>query len=180
MKTKLTEERQDSICRFIRAGNYAVVAAGCAGIEERTYYNWLKRGEEAKSGIFLQFFQAVKKAKDDAEAERVLKIRSVAMGEAPAELIEIKDKKTGEVTRQITKYMKPDWFAAAWLLERQHPARWAKREKIEVTGKDGQELPPPVVVFNMPEGVVIRPPRNGDEGNGSGTIALQAGQQSGN
>ena len=180
MKTKLTEERQDTICRYIRAGNYANVAAGCVGIDDSTFYRWLDKGKAATTGIYHDFCVAIKKAKDEAEAERVLKIRSVAMGEAPAELIEIKDKKTGEVTRQITKYAKPDWFAAAWLLERQHPERWAKRDKIEVTGKDGEQLPPPVVVFKMPDGVVIRPPRNGDEGNGSGTVRYEVGAHSTN
>jgi hypothetical protein len=30
-----------------------------------------------------------------------------------------------------------NWTAAAWWLERRHPADYAKREKVEMTGKDG-------------------------------------------
>jgi hypothetical protein len=30
-----------------------------------------------------------------------------------------------------------NWTAAAWWLERRHPADYAKRDKVEMTGKDG-------------------------------------------
>lgn len=30
-----------------------------------------------------------------------------------------------------------NWTAAAWWLERRHPADYARREKVEMTGKDG-------------------------------------------
>lgn len=30
-----------------------------------------------------------------------------------------------------------NWTAAAWWLERRHPADYAKRERVEMTGKDG-------------------------------------------
>ena len=180
MKTKLTPERQERICGFIRAGNYAVVAAGCSGITEGTYYHWLKLAEKAKSGIYYQFSQSIKKAQDDAEAERVMKIRSLAMGEAPTETITVLDKATGEVTKVITKHARPEWTALAWLLERQHPERWGKKETVTLTDPDGEALPAPVIQFNMPDGVQIIPPRNGDKGNGSGTVTHRPAAQSSN
>ena len=99
-KTKLTPEVQDLICQAIRAGNYARVAAAYAGITEATYYNWLKRGETAKSGLYFDFFEAVKKAEADAQTRNVAIIQQAA-------------KKT--------------WQAAAWWLERKFPNDWGKQ-----------------------------------------------------
>ena len=168
-RLKLTPETQAKLCTYIRGGCPYIVAVGCVGIEESTFYRWLRLGEKAKSGIYFQFSQSIKKAKDDAEAERVLKIRSIAMGEEPTERIEIKDKKTGEVTKVITKMGRPEWTALAWLLERQHPERWAKTERLQVGDADGKPLPAPIQ-FVLPDGVKIRPPRNGDKPNGDGTV----------
>ena len=41
----LTPEIQDKIVAFIRAGAYAHVAAQAAGVPQRTFYEWLERGE---------------------------------------------------------------------------------------------------------------------------------------
>ena len=37
-------------------------ACRVAHIAERAFYNWLKRGETAKSGRFLEFLESLKKA----------------------------------------------------------------------------------------------------------------------
>jgi hypothetical protein len=36
-------------------------------------------------------------------------------------------------------------------------------ERNEITGREGEPLVPPVVEFHMPDGAVIKPPRNGKE-----------------
>ena len=73
-----------------------------------TFYNWLKKGEAAKSGVFCEFFDAVSRAKADSALRLV---------------------------SQITLQAPTDWRAAAFLLERRFPDDYGKR--TEVTGKDG-------------------------------------------
>lgn len=70
--TKYTPEVVNKIVKTIEAGNYAVVAAKCAGIAEDTFYDWLKN----KPG----FSELVKKAESGAERESVDKIRSCQKG----------------------------------------------------------------------------------------------------
>ena len=104
---------QEKICKGIQLGLKYEQAALAAGISERTLYNWKKRGKNAKSGKYFQFVQALKKA--EAEGEGML------------------------VTR-IQKAAQETWQAAAWILERRHPERWARTTKNEIMGKDGSEL----------------------------------------
>jgi len=180
-KSKLTPERQDEICKYIRAGNYYEVAARCAGIDKATFYRWLEKGQaEGAPKLYRDFCDAVKKAQDQAEAERVLQIRKVGMGEATAKVTEYRNAK-GEVIRVVTEYVRPEWQALAWLQERQHPERWAKRERVPVDN-EGNEVKQqgPAIVFNFPDGTVVRPPRNGNNGNGYGDIEHTASQPSSN
>ncbi len=109
-KPKLTPEVQTAICQAIRAGNYNGVAANYAGIGESTFYLWLTQGEQAQSGKYVEFLEAVKKAESDAETRNVALIETAAS---------------------------QSWQAAAWWLERKHNNRWGRKEKQEVTGADG-------------------------------------------
>ena len=107
---KLTPATHDAIVDAIRTGNYAETAARAAGITSTCYYNWTARGREAKQGIYFEFNAAIEKAKAAAE------IRDVAL---------------------IERAATDTWTAAAWMLERKFPARWGRREKLEVAGDGG-------------------------------------------
>ena len=102
---KLTPEVQEKIVSAIRAGNYANVAAEYAGIGERTFYRWLHNGQEAQSGIYRQFWRAVK------SAERESEVRAVAI---------------------IQKHMADNWQAAMTYLERKYPDRWGRRDRLKI------------------------------------------------
>ncbi len=106
--TKLTPEIQERIVAAIRAGNYPEPSACSAGVSPATYYRWMKRGEEAKTGIYREFYEAVKRAEASAEVHAVAVIRKeIAAG---------------------------DWRAAANFLERRFGDRWRRRESIEHDG----------------------------------------------
>jgi hypothetical protein len=105
--SKLTPELQEKIVTAIRAGNYAEIAAGYAGIGTTTYYRWMQQGEEQSSGRYREFREAVKAAEGEAE------IRAVAM---------------------VQKQMPEHWQAAMTYLERKFPARWGRR--MDVTSGD--------------------------------------------
>ena len=103
-KTKLTPELQVKLLSYIRAGNYIRVACDLVGINETTYFGWLRKGEEQQSGIYYKFLQAVKES--EAHAEAIL-------------------------LQTVRKSAKDDWKAAMTLMSRRWPDRWAENRKVE-------------------------------------------------
>ena len=102
--TKLTPEVQERIVQVIRAGNYAEVAAQCAGIGEATFYRWLQRAEEEPSGKYAEFREAIKKAEAEAHAEAVAQVRLAA---------------------------RENWAAGMTWLERKYPSKWGRFDRTE-------------------------------------------------
>ena len=103
--SKLNKDTKRRLLESIAAGNYLKVACAYAGISYSTYRNWMVRGEHAIKGQYREFFEEVNEA--IAEAEVV----SVA---------------------QIKKAENQDWRAAAWMLERRHPERWANTHRVQL------------------------------------------------
>lgn len=108
-RSKLTPEVQERICKVIRAGNYAYIAAEYAGISETTFYRWMEQGEEQKTGRHREFREAVKAAEREAE------IRAVAT---------------------VQQHMGKSWQAAMTYLERKFPQRWGRRVDVTSAGRD--------------------------------------------
>lgn len=96
--SKLTPEVEARIVRFIRRGLYAEIAAEAAGIAPRTLRTWRALSEANPNGAHALFFAALKKAEAEAEGSLVGVIRRAA---------------------------RDRWQAAAWLLERTRPDRYA-------------------------------------------------------
>lgn len=111
--SKLTPECKKILLDAIAAGNYYETACGLAGISYRTFALWREKGERARSGVYFQFLQELKKAEAFAEAERIQRIRNAA--------------KEGS------------WQADAWWLERRYPERWGLR-KMNVDMNMNQEV----------------------------------------
>jgi len=112
-KTKLTPEVREKIVAAIRAGNYAIVAAEYAGISSTTFYRWLQQGADAKTGIYKDFRDAVKRA------ERTAEVRAVAI---------------------IQRHMDDNWQAAMTYLERKFPDRWGRRDRLRLDVNPKQAL----------------------------------------
>lgn len=100
--SKLSPELRDKVAGLIRAGNTVEVAADAAGIGESTFYDWMARGSKAgkAEAPFREFREVVERAQGEAEAVLVTRIAKAAQDGS--------------------------WSAAAWLLERRNPERWAK------------------------------------------------------
>jgi transposase len=105
-RAKLTPNVQRTICEALELGAYREVAAELAGVSRSTLFAWLSRGEEwderqdvapESERPYLEFLDAVR--------------GSLAIGE---------HRLLGTVVAAAPK----DWRAAAWALERRHPARW--------------------------------------------------------
>ncbi len=109
--SKFTPEVRERIVRLIAAGNPAVVAAEAAGVAERTFYAWLERGQQTGKAArpYREFRAAVQAARAEGEAILVTRIAKAATNGS--------------------------WGAAAWLLERRWPERWAKIVDRSPSGK---------------------------------------------
>ena len=102
---KLTPELQKDFCEALENGSSILGACGYVGIDEKTYYNWIHRAEDAKTRTkYVKFKECVDKAKNKALHNFEQVIVSASM---------------------------EHWQAAAWMLERRHPNMYGKKEKIE-------------------------------------------------
>ena len=122
-KTKLNPERQARIVEALTNGNYIETSARYAGITPAGMYKWINRGNEERQRIadgekprltetiFVDFVEAVEKARAQAEMRNVGLIQKAAMDGT--------------------------WQASAWYLERSYPKRWGRSDRVEHTGADG-------------------------------------------
>ncbi len=113
--SKLTSEVKARLVQAIEAGNYYEAACGYAGITYTTFRNWMIKGENAKSGKYREFFEAI------TRAETVAEVRMVA---------------------QWQQHMPEDYRAIRDFLERRFPDRWGRKDKLqqEISGPNGQPV----------------------------------------
>lgn len=104
--SKLTPDTKRRLLDAIRAGNYREPACVYAGISISTFYLWLEKGREQKSGQYMEFMEEVTRA--EAEAE----VRMVAQWQA---------------------HIPRDWRAARDFLARRNPKRWAPKERLDLS-----------------------------------------------
>lgn len=105
-KSKLTPAVQERIVEAIRGGNYAQVAARCAGIDDSTFYRWLEKGEAEEEGAYRDFHDAVKAAEAVAEDAAV---------------------------QCVISAMPDSWQAAMTFLERRFAQRWRRTQDAAPT-----------------------------------------------
>jgi hypothetical protein len=122
-RTLLNDTRTEAIATMLRAGAYIDDACRAVGISDRTFYNWMQRGQaqdereaanlptEPGEEPFLQFFHLIKQADSEGIISHVLNIDNAA--------------KNGT------------WQASAWILERKQPKKWGRYDRTEITGADG-------------------------------------------
>ena len=109
--TKLNDETAGQIVKLLRSGAYIEVACAAAGVSRRTYHDWWKRGHPDGS------------ERRDADCRRFRAQAEQALAESEAVSVAV-----------IATAARTSWQAAAWMLERRHPERWARlsqREKEE-------------------------------------------------
>jgi hypothetical protein len=73
--TKLTDELTMVICDFIERGVFGHIAAQAAGVSFRTYFDWMRRGDQGDGEEpFASFASQVNTAKAQARAVREMKV----------------------------------------------------------------------------------------------------------
>lgn len=102
---KLDKEITAAICKSITEGVSRKEAALINGICEGTFYNWINRGKEAKSGKYLEFLKSIKKA------ESILK---------------------ASYERSIHVAKDKDWRAGMTWLERRCPSEYGRSDRMQV------------------------------------------------
>ena len=104
-KLKLTRKLVDQIVELKRDGLCDADIIAAIGVNQSTFYRWLKDGEDAKSGVKRALYTELKKAESEYKRSLLTTIKSAAMSRA--------------------RY----WTAAAWLLERKYPMEYGKMER---------------------------------------------------
>jgi disulfide oxidoreductase YuzD len=119
MKTKLTKEIIGEISKRLKVGCYAKIAAAAIGVPERSYYNWLERGQKAE-----KLAESVKKI---PETEKIFWQfwQSVQQAEAEANII---------LTTMVFSKGNEDWKAALEMLARKWPEDWARKDYVDFKG----------------------------------------------
>lgn len=130
--SKLTAELQERVLDAVLEGAFIEVACQACGISKRTFYRWLKRGEEAEARAMEQF-----DSDDEPDLEDLYEhvapeewpyldfCHAVQSAEAFSEL---------ELLRKVTRGGEQPWTAYMTVLERRHPTRWQRRQTIEHDG----------------------------------------------
>lgn len=116
-KSKLTPELVEKITDYIKLGNNNRAAAALSGLGEATFYRYLANAEEDNpEPEFVEFKEAIEKARAEAEARAVATIRKAGI--------------------------EGKWQASAWWLERKNPEEWGATSKLkqEITGANGAPL----------------------------------------
>lgn len=113
-KTKIGkfEKAAPVIVEAVRRGSSYRMACNIAGIHESTFYVWMKKGQTAPHGKFVQFRRDVLQAEAE-NGDRMLAL--------------------------VQEHAVKDWKAAAWVLERRHS--FIKDGRIENEQMEKAELP---------------------------------------
>jgi len=112
---KLTAEQLQAVCKALLSGMPRYAACCVAGLPMASFYNYMKKGQEAKdSGDATPYSRGVVEIVDAIEKAEAQAIqRNIA---------------------HIQIAAKTSWQAAAWWLERRYPEQFARRERHDITG----------------------------------------------
>ena len=103
--SKLTPETKEQLFAALQRGLSYKDSCIHAGIDFSTFCIWRNKGKIRKSGPFSDFLKELKRVQVDGKLALINKVRA--------------DK---------------TWQSHAWLLERQYPDEFARRERIEQSG----------------------------------------------
>ena len=103
---KLTQKTVAAVLESIANGNYIERSCAAAGITAKTFRNWQDVAENEPDSAYAEFADLLEQARAHAETQNVGIIQRAAA---------------------------TNWTAAAWLLERQYPQRWGRRDQVHST-----------------------------------------------
>lgn len=142
----LTRDLQERIVSRIVAGNTAEDAIESLGLDGSTLYDWLKKGRSKVRGpqgsdtTYVEFAEAIKKARAECRVRLVIVLRDAAQGQ----LVKRHNQRNcplllGEANECDcpTERLAPNPFIAARMLESIDPQHWNRMVRVEMSGRDG-------------------------------------------
>jgi len=108
----ITEELVDRIAEVVAAGNYLDTAARYCGVPTSTFYSWMKRAHEEKSGVYRYLLDELEKAQAKADVRDHAHIANASVR---------------------------DWKAAAEHLRLRNSGRY-RAARVELGGVNGQPI----------------------------------------
>jgi hypothetical protein len=143
-KPLLTLALRVKIIEEVENGNYIETAAGAAGIDESTIYNWLKRGRDVAERV-AEFRD--ENPESEATIEEIGGLIGARDGrgfsqydldcvEFLDELMTARKRAEAKAVKNIRRHASKDWRAEAWYLARCYPERYSERRQVEVSGPE--------------------------------------------
>jgi hypothetical protein len=139
--TDLTPDLIRQFAELLPVVLYMESVAAFLGVERSTWRRWITRGKaeskrlqelgarpRQKEALYLEFFNTHKRAIAEGEIGDAGAIREAALAETRPVKVKRVEKPDGSV-EETTEYMKPEWTAAAWRLERRFPERWGSEKR---------------------------------------------------
>ena len=156
--SKLTPALQEKICGYIAGGNTYAVSCRMARLGVTTFCRWRATGENAKSGKYREFWQAVKDADASFEAKHLKRIEDASLCDVVIEREVTKVGTNGqEYTERYREVRPPPWQPSAWLLERTRPNQFGRTvQRVEHEGRVGVELSAAAMTDEEVEAVIAR------------------------
>lgn len=171
-RSKLTQELQESFCKYIELGLTNRDASRLCGIEERSFYRWLRRGEAAPGGKYGQFCQAIEAALARGKADRLQIIKDSAFGAVERNGVRYAAIKrvdhvreegtldangnfqsTGKAIRESkTDYIPCDSADAKWWLERRFPDEFGRTvQSVDGKVEHDHQVSGAVTIYRIPD-----------------------------
>lgn len=94
-----------------------------------------KKLDSLNPNKFFYFFIEIKKAEAEAELENIAAIERARDGGEYVSEVHFEKNAKGKIigSREVKKYLQPQWTAAAWMLERKHPDLYGRHVKYDGT-----------------------------------------------
>jgi hypothetical protein len=102
--SKLTPDVQQTLVFALSEGATIEHACDYAGIDPKTFYNWMQRGESGEDEAYFQFFQTITRARGRGIVTDLSTISKAVLA--------------------------GDWHAAAWRLQHRYPQDYGAKLKI--------------------------------------------------
>jgi transposase len=115
-RVAITPEQIEELAKLLSLSASLDPACALAGIARRSCYRYLSTGRKVRAT--LDAGDTTEARLSEAEARALLLLKRVEWGEAQSQVCSL---------AIINAAAETQWRAAAWLLERRHPKRWARR-----------------------------------------------------
>ena len=137
--SKLTDETLEIVCDALRNCLTIEDAARLAGITVPTIYNWLEKGETAKSGKYRDFFNSIEAVKLEVKSILLTEIHAFAAGQKPTKLKEKVTQETPEGQEIVReRYFEPGRYTEL-LLKARYPQEFAALKIASDRKKDDEK-----------------------------------------